>query len=114
MSQAGCQHSMWGVRCMPRSMPADAPQRGCYRLGLDIPLFQRLLEGGGMSSHLLEVQYRMHPAIAVFPSQQFYNGRVRSGVTGQDRPPVKVRRLLPARRRYSQLASFRQIPAFWL
>lgn len=33
----------------------------------------------------------MHPAIAYFPSRQFYGGRVRSGVTQQDRPPLQVR-----------------------
>lgn len=55
-----------------------------------MPLFTRLLEGG-VSSRLLEVQYRMHPAISEFPSRHFYSGRVQSGVTQQDRPPVRVR-----------------------
>lgn len=58
-----------------------------HRLGLDVPLFTRLL-GSGVSSLLLDVQYRMHPAIAEWPSLHFYGGAVRSGVGAAERPPV--------------------------
>lgn len=30
-------------------------------------------------SHLLNVQYRMHPAISLFPNMQFYGGQVQNG-----------------------------------
>ena len=50
-------------------LPACHP----HRLGLDVPLFNRLLEAG-ITSKLLDVQYRMHPAISAWPSAFFYQG----------------------------------------
>lgn len=35
--------------------------------------------------HLLDTQYRMHPDIAAFPSMQFYDGLVKSGVSPDSR-----------------------------
>lgn len=37
---------------------------------------------------LLTTQYRMHPAIMAFPSQQFYQGRVISGIAESKRPLI--------------------------
>ena len=42
---------------------------------------------------LLDTQYRMHPLIAEFPSERFYSGRLRSGISAQDRPLAKGRPL---------------------
>lgn len=69
-----------------------AQRRPCTvrRYGLDVPLLARL-EAGGLMPHLLELQYRMHPDIAAFPSSHFYGGRVMSGVAAEDRPLLKVR-----------------------
>jgi len=36
---------------------------------------------------LLDTQYRMHPALSEFPSDRFYGGRIRDGVSGKNRPP---------------------------
>ena len=61
--------------------------RCAAELGLDRPLFS-LLEGGGLAPLLLDRQYRMHPAIAAFPSARFYGGRLVDGVEPSARPPV--------------------------
>ncbi|CAD7926146.1 unnamed protein product [Amoebophrya sp. A120] len=39
-------------------------------------LFERL-QKNGMQPHLLDTQYRMHPLISEFPSQEFYQGRLK-------------------------------------
>jgi regulator of nonsense transcripts 1 len=50
------------------------------------PLFERLIECG-MSPFTLEIQYRMHPELSEFPSREFYEGRLRNGVTAKERTP---------------------------
>ena len=44
---------------------------------------------------LLDTQYRMHPLIADYPSRQFYQGLLHSGISAQDRPLPKGELLLP-------------------
>ncbi|KAI3430973.1 hypothetical protein D9Q98_009377 [Chlorella vulgaris] len=68
--------------------PTVISQRAVEECQLDVPLFSRLIDGG-VRTLLLDEQYRMHPAIAAFPSQQFYGGLVRSGITEQHRPPIQ-------------------------
>lgn len=46
-------------------------------------LFEALQERA-LQTALLQVQYRMHPAIAEFSSLQFYSGRIKSGVARSD------------------------------
>ncbi|CAN0399239.1 unnamed protein product, partial [Laminaria digitata] len=53
--------------------------------GLGISLFARLMHAG-IKPILLNKQYRMHPAIADFPSLHFYDGQVTSGTRASDRP----------------------------
>ncbi len=52
--------------------------------GLRKSLFLRLWHSG-VASVLLDTQYRMHPAIAMFPSEHFYGGKVRDAVRESDR-----------------------------
>jgi hypothetical protein len=35
--------------------------------------------------NVLDVQYRMHPAISTFPSQEFYQGRLKDGEVSEGR-----------------------------
>ena len=52
--------------------------------GLRQSLFGRLVKLG-IRPFRLEVQYRMHPAIAEFPSNYFYEGSLINGVRAEDR-----------------------------
>lgn len=40
----------------------------------------------GLQPWLLDTQYRMHPAIAEFPSRLFYKGRIQTGLSPEERP----------------------------
>merc|ERR1712050_605166 len=51
-------------------------------------MFERMTNLG-VQPLLLDTQYRMHPALASFPSQQYYGGQLRSGIRGSKRPPVR-------------------------
>lgn len=53
---------------------------------LDVPLFRRLQEKG-MPALLLDTQYRMHPRIAAFASEHFYDGCIKCGVEAKSRKP---------------------------
>jgi superfamily I DNA and/or RNA helicase len=62
-------------------------------LDFDVSLFERLyttvdgsVNDGGLETMMLDTQYRMHPKLCVFSSEQFYDGKLKSGITIQDRP----------------------------
>ncbi len=50
-------------------------------------LFERLMQTGH-PVYMFNTQYRMHPAIAHFPSRRFYDGRLENGVGEQERHGV--------------------------
>ena len=54
-----------------------------------ISMFERLALAG-QKCELLDTQFRMHPKLAVFPSQVFYEGRIKSGVSDSDRQHSSV------------------------
>eukprot|EP00760_Papus_ankaliazontas_P009431 PhM_4_TR14077/c6_g2_i1/m.60764/K14326/UPF1, RENT1; regulator of nonsense transcripts 1 len=58
--------------------------REASNAGLGRSLFERLVLLG-VRPHRLQIQYRMHPAIAEFPANTFYEGTLQNGVTHEDR-----------------------------
>jgi len=48
-------------------------------------LFDRLIKNSVCKHQILSTQYRMHPLIAQFPSQYFYDGAISDGVSVEDR-----------------------------
>lgn len=53
---------------------------------LSLSLFERIiLNGTYKTPHMLDTQYRMHPAISEFPRFKFYDGLLKDGITAQDR-----------------------------
>jgi len=69
----------------PAQLPPTVVSAEAVRAGLGVSLFERLA-GAGVGAHLLDTQYRMHPAIASFPAGHFYGGRLVDGVAPRDRP----------------------------
>jgi hypothetical protein len=55
--------------------------------GLGVPLFSRMV-ACGVPPFMLDTQYRMHPAIAMFPSDLFYGGKLANGVSAPERRPL--------------------------
>lgn len=60
-----------------------------FRKGFGVSLFERL-KHSGMTCHTLDVQFRMDPQIADWPSRTFYQGRIKNGlnVTSPARIPT--------------------------
>lgn len=62
--------------------------------GLSKSLFERLLKLG-IRPQCLQIQYRMHPIIAQFPSTQFYQNFVLNGVDASDHKLKELDRFWP-------------------
>lgn len=53
---------------------------------LSLSLFERIISNGTYRTpHMLDTQYRMHPAISEFPRRKFYDGLLKDGLTAADR-----------------------------
>ena len=61
-----------------KQLPPTIISREADAAGLGHSLFERML-ARGIRAYMLKVQYRMHPAIAAFPSKAFYKGELLSG-----------------------------------
>ena len=69
-------------------LPPTIISREAEAAGLGESLFERFIRAG-IRTYMLKVQYRMHPAIALFPSKTFYKGELLSGTPpSQRRAPV--------------------------
>ncbi|KAG0557184.1 hypothetical protein KC19_11G108300 [Ceratodon purpureus] len=61
-----------------KQLPATVMSQIAQKNGYARSLFERL-QSLGHSYRLLDVQYRMHPAISAFPNKQFYNHKLKNG-----------------------------------
>ncbi|KAF5225373.1 regulator of nonsense transcripts 1 [Trypanosoma cruzi] len=75
-----------GDHCQLRPLVFSLPAE---RAGLRRSLFERLLMTGHRAVRL-DVQYRMHPALSLFPSDQFYEGTLQNGLTEEQRDASRV------------------------
>ncbi|WIA30316.1 hypothetical protein OEZ86_000404 [Tetradesmus obliquus] len=62
----------------PVQLPATVISSTALEQGYDVSMFKRL-QASGYPVNVLDVQYRMHPAISAFPSAEFYQGRLKDG-----------------------------------
>ncbi|KAL9269791.1 putative helicase MAGATAMA 3, partial [Drosera capensis] len=67
-----------------RQLPAMVQSKVAEKAGFGRSLFERLASLG-RHKHLLNVQFRMHPSISLFPNKEFYASQI------QDGPNVKER-----------------------
>lgn len=63
----------------PNQLPPTVLSQAAASFHYDQSLFVRMQKKFPESVYLLDVQYRMHPDISYFPSQEFYNGRLHDG-----------------------------------
>lgn len=63
----------------PKQLPATVSSPLAEQLGLGRSLHERLTVDLGRPQTMLDVQYRMKPEIAKFPSQRFYGGKLVDG-----------------------------------
>ena len=68
--------------------------KSCCNANFDRSMFERLIEGG-IKPIRLQIQYRMHPSISAFPSNKFYEGSMKNGVTVSERTCTKIRFIWP-------------------
>lgn len=85
-------------------------KRACF----DRSLYERLLRLR-LDPSLLSTQYRMHPFIALFPSNAFYNSQLDNGVPARDRllPLRTVPHALSGTRAHFQWVSANRPTFFW-
>lgn len=75
-----------GDQCQlpPTVQSSEAEERG-----LSLSLYSRMVDGGGVTPHLLDTQFRSHPLIAEFSARTFYAGKLKSGVEAKERKPPR-------------------------
>ncbi|EYU30857.1 hypothetical protein MIMGU_mgv1a022916mg [Erythranthe guttata] len=61
-----------------KQLPAMVTSKICEKAGFGRSLFERLVKLGH-SKHLLNIQYRMHPSISLFPNNEFYGKQITDG-----------------------------------
>ncbi|KAF5769196.1 putative P-loop containing nucleoside triphosphate hydrolase [Helianthus annuus] len=66
-----------------KQLPAMVTSKICEKAEFGRSLFERLVSLKH-STHLLNVQYRMHPMISLFPNQKFYGNKLLNGPNVQE------------------------------
>lgn len=61
--------------------------------GLNRSLFSRLVDLG-MKPNVLNIQYRMHPALSKFPTEFFYQKVLTDGVSIEERKDLRLRKMI--------------------
>ncbi|KAK2989326.1 hypothetical protein RJ640_017983, partial [Escallonia rubra] len=67
-----------------RQLPAMVQSKICENVEFGRSLFERLVLLGH-AKHLLNVQYRMHPSISLFPNEEFYDKQILDGPNVKER-----------------------------
>ncbi|XP_057783923.1 uncharacterized protein LOC131001536 [Salvia miltiorrhiza] len=67
-----------------KQLPAMVMSKKCEKAGFGRSLFERLVMLGH-KKHLLNVQYRMHPSISLFPNKEFYENKIKNGCNVKER-----------------------------
>ncbi|KAH0910489.1 hypothetical protein HID58_033810 [Brassica napus] len=65
-------------------LPAMVQSEVCEKAKFGRSLFERLVLLGH-NKHLLDVQYRMHPSISLFPNMEFYGGKISDAAIVKER-----------------------------
>ena len=78
LQQSCCPKRIEGSLCVTRLNLASRLWGSSKRLAA--------VQACGLQPWLLDTQYRMHPAIAEFPSRLFYKGRIQTGLSPEERP----------------------------
>lgn len=66
-----------------KQLPAMVQSQICEKANFGRSLFERLVMLGHQK-HLLNVQYRMHPSISLFPNREFYGKQIMDGPNVKD------------------------------
>ncbi|PWN26382.1 hypothetical protein BDZ90DRAFT_53710 [Jaminaea rosea] len=81
-----------------RQLPAVVKSREAREQGGERSLFERLIEEGTTPSVMLEEQHRMHPELAAFSSQHFYEGKLRNAPSTEEIDPLALAAVSASRR----------------
>lgn len=57
--------------------------------GLGESMFERLMERGDLKSVMLDTQHRMHPSLAAFSGEEFYDGKLKDGAKTSKMVPLQ-------------------------
>ncbi|OQE84219.1 hypothetical protein PENNAL_c0027G00900 [Penicillium nalgiovense] len=63
----------------PKQLPPTVLSKMASKFQYEQSLFVRMQKNHPQDVHLLDIQYRMHPAISHFPSVTFYDGKLQDG-----------------------------------